>query len=72
MKFTLEIDMDNAAFDELPFTELGLMLKKIADYHAKLDWNCGPNLEWETFSKDWRDYNGNTVGTSTVIRGDDD
>ena len=70
MKFTLEIDMGNAASDALPFTELAEILNKTAQQvegydHVGIDWGG-------TFSKTVRDYNGNAIGTATVIRGDDD
>ena len=70
MKFILEIDMDNAAFGELPFFELARILNETAQQvegydHVAIDWGG-------TFSKTVRDYNGNNVGTATVIRGEDD
>lgn len=53
-KFTLEIEMDNAAFEESPIGELGRILKRLAN-----DVNRG---DFATDEMKLRDVNGNTVG----------
>lgn len=71
MKFTLEIDMDNAAFSEFPYLELHRILVDVAERFATHDLrNFGSSSL--TYTQPVRDYNGNRVGEATVIRGDDD
>ena len=53
-KFTLEIEMNNAAFEESPIGELGRILKRLAN-----DVNRG---DFATDEMKLRDTNGNTVG----------
>ena len=52
MRFTCEIDMDNAAFDDTPATELARILEAIAE-RARDDGQTEDRVH---------DYNGNTVG----------
>lgn len=70
MKFTLEIDMDNAAFGEFPYLELTRILVDVADDFATHDLRTAS--EAEKYSRPVRDYNGNRVGTATITRGDSD
>ena len=59
MKFTCEIDMDNAAFEDGPATELASILRTvIACIEAG-----GENKD----GKPLRDINGNTVGRFDVM-----
>lgn len=55
MKFTLEINMDNAAFIDDPF-ELGRILRKLASFY---DANGAQYQEV-------MDINGNVVGQATI------
>lgn len=54
--FYLEIDMDNAAFEDAPATELGRILEEVADRARKGD------LPPMTL----RDINGNKVGQAIM------
>jgi len=54
--FTVEIDMDNAAFEDSPTGELSRILRKLAKEIAD-------GTETDTVIK-LRDINGNTVGTA--------
>lgn len=59
MKMTIEIDTDNAAFEDHAGTEMALILRKLA---ARVqDWN-GANQ----FSLIVLDTNGNKVGTAVA------
>jgi hypothetical protein len=55
-KFTIEIDLSNAAFDDAPMSELARILRKIAD-----DLESG-RVELTYDRRPIRDANGNTVG----------
>lgn len=59
MKFTLEINMDNAAFDEdFGTPEVARILTETAVYLTKFELISWPFTV--------RDSNGNTVGTATI------
>lgn len=70
MKFTLEIDMDNAAFSEFPYLELHRILVDVAENFATHDLRTMSGGIKDT--QPVRDYNGNRVGEAAIIRGDDD
>lgn len=54
--FRIEIATDNAAFDDDPASEVGRILRKLAENFLHFgDWRAAE-------SGDVRDYNGNTVG----------
>ena len=55
-KFTLEIEMDNAAFEESPIGELGRILKRLANDVNRGDFACD--------EMKLRDINGNAVGVA--------
>lgn len=55
-KMVLEIEMDNAAFDDEPMTETARILRKLA---TDLEWNGGP-VTGDFYSLS--DVNGNLVG----------
>ena len=65
MKFILEIDMNNAAFDD--GRELGRILKEIANDYSQMS-DIIQDLNFQTMKTKLRDINFNTVGTATVIR----
>jgi hypothetical protein len=56
MKFTLEIDCDNSAFEPIPEAEVASLLRKLAD---QIEHEPPP---WPIF-----DINGNRVGTARFI-----
>ncbi len=58
MKLTLEIEMDNAAFDQYAGDELSRIFQKIADKCEMLPGRA--NLSGE--SMEIRDSNGNKIG----------
>lgn len=51
MKATIQIQMDNAAFDDEPATELARILRKLAE-----------KIEQGSDRENLRDHNGNRVG----------
>jgi hypothetical protein len=57
MKFTCEIDMDNAAFEDAPDAELSSLLK-VVSYSVNQGHRDG----------EIRDKNGNTVGKFAVTK----
>lgn len=59
MRFTVTIDVDNAAFEEDPGMEVARILRKIADIQAAERADAG------TFT----DSNGNTVGSFAYLDG---
>lgn len=65
MKFILEIDMNNAAFDD--GRELGRILKEVANDYSQMS-DIIQDLNFQTMKTKLRDINFNTVGTATVIR----
>jgi hypothetical protein len=56
MKFTCEIEMDNAAFEDAPATELARIMRKIVDY-----------VKQGSEGDDLRDINGNKVGRFAIM-----
>ena len=56
MKFTVEIECDNAAFADEPYEELARILRELAD---DIEESCSA-------SHPLRDINGNRVGHSAV------
>lgn len=65
MKFILEIDMNNAAFDD--GRELGRILKEVANDYSQMS-DIIQDLNFQTMKTKLRDINFNTIGTATVIR----
>ena len=65
MKFILEIDMNNAAFDD--GHELGRILKEVANDYSQMS-DIIQDLNFQTMKTKLRDINFNTIGTATVIR----
>ena len=57
MDFTLNINMDNAAFDECPEIELARILQKITQ----------EIITGLTYNNKIKDINGNTVGNFEII-----
>lgn len=60
MDFTITIDIDNAAFEDAPTSELARMLEELAD-----DLRSRQDERWFD-GKRLMDINGNTVGRITV------
>ncbi len=63
MRARIKIDMSNAAFGDMPGTELARILRELATYIIEDD--MGP---MEPGVVALRDINGNTVGTFKVTR----
>lgn len=59
-KLTIEIDLGNAAFDDMPGYEVARILKKFAVDMME---------ETECFEHRLHDYNGNCVGLARVVEG---
>lgn len=55
-KFTLSVDMDNAAFEDYPVTELTRILDKVVTQFGMQDFHEG-------HTKSIMDSNGNKVGS---------
>lgn len=67
MKVKIEIDCDNAAFEDCRMCELGLVLDRCK---AKLENMIDhTTVIEEPMTATVRDTNGNTVGTIRIIRG---
>ena len=62
MKATITINMDNAAFEELPSIELARILQKLAEHISGYELVYAP----ETYTL--KDINGNTVGKMQIRR----
>lgn len=64
MKFTMTVDMDNAAFhDAHPFYELSDILAKQAKWFSDVVYD---GCDASTMERTVRDYNGNKVGTIKI------
>jgi hypothetical protein len=58
MKYTIEIDTSNAAFDDAPMHEVARILRELADYLEETD---------NATDQPLRDVNGNRVGRAGLL-----
>lgn len=70
MKFKLNIDCDNAAFDDesgFGLSEISRILGVVSDYLANLDLSCctGESSGMDDYIKD---INGNRVGRWSIVK----
>lgn len=62
MRFKIEIEMDNAAFEEQPGMEVGRILKKLVQ---GLPYSLRAMIDGDETTL--RDFNGNVVGKAVVV-----
>ena len=61
MKFTLDIDCENAAFEDNPNIEIARILEKLAiNLRGDAAWKVGDTIRL-------RDINGNSVGGAAMV-----
>tara|TARA_R100000654_G_scaffold6386_1_gene16795 strand:+ start:286 stop:537 length:252 start_codon:yes stop_codon:yes gene_type:complete len=65
MKFKLEIDMNNASFDNFPFLELHDVLNEVSHNFSTFDCKLSYG-HFDKHERPIRDTNGNKIGIATL------